>query len=64
MDLARARNVPAYVVFTDAVLSEMAQKRPETLEQLAGINGVGPKKLKDFGAIVLETVREFSRAGA
>ena len=62
MDLARARNVPAYVVFTDAALSEMAQKRPETLEQLAGINGVGPKKLRDFGAIVLEIVRGFSRA--
>ncbi|MCC2095816.1 MAG: DNA helicase RecQ [Hyphomicrobiales bacterium] len=60
LDLARERNVPAYVVFTDATLSEMAQRRPRTLQELAAINGVGPKKLKDFGEIVLETVRGFA----
>ena len=56
LDLARTRKVPAYVVFPDATLGEMARERPATLEQMAGINGVGPKKLEDFGETFLEAI--------
>ena len=56
LQLARARNVPAYVVFPDATLIEMAAKRPRDLESLADINGIGPKKLKDFGSDFLAVV--------
>ena len=59
LDLARARNVPAYVVFPDATLIEMAQQRPADLDALADINGVGPKKLAEYGETFLaEIARE------
>jgi ATP-dependent DNA helicase RecQ len=56
LDLARAKKVPAYVVFPDATLMEMARARPATLDEMADINGVGPRKLEDFGEIFLKTV--------
>jgi ATP-dependent DNA helicase RecQ len=56
LELARMRTVPAYVVFSDATLIEMARERPATLEQMAGINGVGPRKLEDFGETFLEVI--------
>jgi ATP-dependent DNA helicase RecQ len=56
LELARARQVPAYVVFPDATLIEMASARPDSLSALAQINGVGPKKLADFGAAFLEAL--------
>lgn len=56
LDLARTRSVPAYVVFPDATLIEMARERPETLEQMADINGVGPRKLENFGETFLDVI--------
>lgn len=56
LDLARSRDVPAYVVFPDITLIEMARERPVDMTQLAAINGVGPKKLKDFGTTFLEEI--------
>ena len=53
-ELAKARNVPAYVVFSDATLREMCLSRPRNLEQMADINGVGPKKLEEYGLMFLE----------
>ncbi|MBT4739793.1 MAG: RecQ family ATP-dependent DNA helicase, partial [Rhodospirillaceae bacterium] len=58
LDLARARNVPAYVVFSDSTLIEMASARPTTLDGMSGINGVGPKKLKEFGPMFLRAISE------
>lgn len=57
-DLAKARNVPAYVVFSDATLREMCMERPTTMGEMAEINGVGPKKLEDYGALFLEQLSE------
>jgi ATP-dependent DNA helicase RecQ len=54
--LAEAARVPAYVIFTDRTLIEMAEKRPETRDQMAGISGVGAKKLESYGAAFLEVV--------
>jgi ATP-dependent DNA helicase RecQ len=48
--------VPAFVVFSDATLIEMAGERPAALDQMAGINGVGPRKLEDFGERFLEAI--------
>jgi len=56
LDLARAKNVPAYVVFPDATLMEMARMRPATLDEMADINGVGPRKLEGFGRLFLEAI--------
>ncbi len=48
--LAREAQVPPYVIFPDRTLIEMAEKRPETLDQMARITGVGAKKLDRYGA--------------
>ncbi len=52
-EVARAHNVPAYVVFHDATLAEMARDGPGTLEELGGISGVGAKKLERYGGEIL-----------
>jgi ATP-dependent DNA helicase RecQ len=52
-EVAKAHNVPAYVVFADASLAEMARQHPATLDELAGISGVGAKKLEAYGAEIL-----------
>ena len=46
---ATAQNVPAYVIFHDTALREMARRRPATLEGFRQIPGVGEKKLADYG---------------
>ena len=51
--LAQARHVPAYVIFHDRVLIEMAKAKPLTEMDLGAISGVGPAKLKQFGAAFL-----------
>jgi ATP-dependent DNA helicase RecQ len=54
--VARAHGVPAYVVFHDAALAEMAHTAPQTLAALAGIGGVGAKKLEAFGRDILRVL--------
>ncbi len=53
---ARGRNVPAYVVFHDATLVEMARAAPATREALGAITGVGVKKLDAYGDELLEVL--------
>ncbi|MEP7303829.1 MAG: DNA helicase RecQ [Caldimonas sp.] len=55
-EVARAHNLPAYVVFHDATLAEMAEVRPATLDELAGISGVGAKKLDAYGEDILRVL--------
>jgi ATP-dependent DNA helicase RecQ len=55
-EIADERDVPAYVVFSDAVLRAMARELPGTAVQLRAISGVGEKKLADFGAQFLEAI--------
>ena len=57
-DVARSHNVPAYVVFHDATLAEMADIRPQTLAGLAEIGGVGARKLDAYGEQILALLRE------
>ncbi len=54
--LAEAAGVPAYVVFPDRTLIEMAEIRPMTLDAMMGITGVGAKKLESYGAVFLEVI--------
>lgn len=56
-DLARARNVPAYVIFNDASLIDMAERKPMDLDALAACYGVGTKKLAEFGDAFLQVLR-------
>ena len=54
--LAEAQRVPAYVIFADRTLIEMAETRPQTLDDMARISGVGAKKLESYGQAFLEVV--------
>lgn len=55
--LADAEGVPAYIVFSDAALRGMAERRPTTPEELLGVPGVGPVKLERYGEAFLEALR-------
>jgi ATP-dependent DNA helicase RecQ len=57
-DVARAHNLPAYVVFHDATLAAMAQLAPRSLGELSVISGVGAKKLEAYGAQILRVLEE------
>ena len=57
-DVAKEHNLPAYVVFHDATLAEMARECPDSLDALAGISGVGAKKLEAYGREILRVLAE------
>ncbi|MEO1398940.1 MAG: RQC domain-containing protein, partial [Pseudomonadota bacterium] len=57
LSLAKERNVPAYVIFPDKTLAEIAHTRPSNMEELAEVKGVGKTKLRDFGAKLLKEIR-------
>jgi len=54
--LAEALNAPAYVVFADAVLMEMAKTRPSNLDEFSNLSGVGSVKLERYGKAFLEVI--------
>ncbi len=54
--VATAQKVPAYVVFTDATLTALAERRPGRTEELGQIAGIGPRKLALYGDAVLALV--------
>jgi ATP-dependent DNA helicase RecQ len=53
--------VPAFVVFPDRTLVEIAARRPQSLAALADVRGVGPVKLGRYGEQVLAAVRAHDR---
>jgi len=55
---ARADEVPAYIVFHNAALEEIAARRPRSLAELAAVPGVGPAKLERYGEEVLAALAE------
>ncbi|MGD2115689.1 MAG: ATP-dependent DNA helicase RecQ [Acidobacteriota bacterium] len=58
LEQARARKVPAYVIFSDKTLQSLAAHRPGDEDQLLEVHGIGPQKAKDFGSQILEIIRE------
>lgn len=62
LETAKEADVPAYVVFTDATLTAVAERVPRNTGELAQITGVGPAKLERWGDAVLAVLREFSDA--
>src|SRR5690606_20392128 len=54
--VAKDHGVPAYVIFHDATLREIARSRPGTMDELARIQGVGVRKLEAYGQAILEQV--------
>ena len=53
LERAKADEVPAYVVFHNATLAEIAERKPRTLAELAAVPGVGPSKLERYGEELL-----------
>ncbi len=60
--IAREHNVPAYTVFHDTTLAEIARQLPQSAVQLRGIAGVGEAKLGRYGVALLELVRQHASA--
>jgi ATP-dependent DNA helicase RecQ len=56
LEIAKAQNVPPYVVFHDKTLFEMIKLRPKNLADLGGITGVGEAKIKKYGKVFLEVL--------
>jgi ATP-dependent DNA helicase RecQ len=56
--VAKEHGVPAYVVFHDSTLAELARARPQSEDALAQISGVGARKLEHYGAALLQLLRD------
>ena len=57
--IAEARNVPPYVIFSDRTLIEMAKELPQNEFQLSKISGIGEKKIKSYGSIFLILIKSY-----
>jgi ATP-dependent DNA helicase RecQ len=60
-ELADRQRTPAYIVFTDKVLAQIATRRPSTPAELLEVDGVGPAKLSKYGSDFLDAVEAFQR---
>jgi ATP-dependent DNA helicase RecQ len=58
LELAKTQRVPAYVVFADRTLLDMAQRKPATEAEMSKVHGVGEAKLRQYGEVFLEVIRE------
>ncbi|MFO1315580.1 MAG: DNA helicase RecQ [Burkholderiales bacterium] len=56
LEQARAQSLPAYVILHDSTLAELARRRPRTLGELAGVSGIGARKLDRYGAALLDVI--------
>jgi ATP-dependent DNA helicase RecQ len=61
--LAKAQGVPPYVIFHDSTLLAMAETKPQDLEALARLPGIGEAKLRRYGAAFLGVIAGFAEAG-
>jgi ATP-dependent DNA helicase RecQ len=59
-ELARERGVPAYIIFGDVTLRDLARKIPSTPHSLLAVSGIGMKKLEQYGERILEIMRTHS----
>ncbi len=57
-ELAREQNVPAFVIFHDSTLRNIAEQRPTSVDALARVGGIGGSKLARYGQRLVEIVRE------
>lgn len=63
MEIARAQNVPPYVIFHDRTLLELATAKPQTARAMAGIAGVGETKLERYGDAFLTAIIQHAATG-
>ena len=60
LERANTQRVPAYMICPDRTLEHLARSRPETLDALASIYGLGESKIKNFGEDLLQALRDAS----
>ncbi len=60
IELARKRGVPAYIIFSDKTLRDIAAKKPTTKEAFSSIYGVGENKLKSYAEIFINIIKEYT----
>ena len=58
-ELARHESVPAYVIFSNATLTDMAEKAPRSMEELLEVSGVGAKKAARYGRAFLQAIENY-----
>jgi ATP-dependent DNA helicase RecQ len=63
-ELAKHQRVAAYVVFADKTLIDMARRKPKNAAEMAGVHGVGEAKLRQYGEVFLEIIRQHGAGGA
>jgi ATP-dependent DNA helicase RecQ len=56
LELAKKQNVPAFVVFADQTLMHIVETKPQTLDEMKQIIGIGPHKLEKYGKIFLDAM--------
>ena len=61
-EIASANGIPPYVIFHDATLVEMIQQRPQRVEDLLQISGIGQAKLEKYGQIFLDILHQHQLA--
>jgi len=62
--IARKKRIPAYIVFGDAALRDMARKRPSTIQGFLQVKGVGEKKLQQYGEVMLKAIKDYCQAAS
>ena len=62
--IARKKGVPAYIVFGDAALRDMARRRPSTAQGFLEVKGVGEKKLQQYGEVVLGAIKDYCQVNS
>jgi len=63
-ELAKEQRVAAYVVFADKTLIDMARRKPRTAAEMASVHGVGDAKLRQYGDIFLDVIRQHTAGAA
>jgi ATP-dependent DNA helicase RecQ len=64
LSLAARRHLPAYLIFSDKTLIEMARSTPRNLREFAMVSGVGTSKLRDFGQVFVDAIAAHCGAAA
>lgn len=62
-EIASKKGVPAFLIFSDASLTDMCRKLPETSEEFLSVNGVGDNKLKQYGDRFISAIAEYKATG-
>jgi ATP-dependent DNA helicase RecQ len=62
--IAGQSKVPAFIIFSDATLRDMARRKPATREMLLGVKGIGEKKCKQYGKVILSAIKDYYQPNA